>query len=158
MWECWRHWGEAGVFSWGSLFMVTCVCACPGASYLGRIGLRDILAMARTHFTILICSRGEWILLHVIPIRRLHQLLIRNPGLETKPRIYRILTPSAFNTIRAYYTFVHASTQSATTEARKNGIFPWRGVRRQPKPDDHSHLWKYVVLAELGDKLETLLK
>ena len=81
MWECWRHWGEAGAFSWGSLFMVTCVCACPGASYLGRIGLRGILAMARTHFTILICSRAEWILLRVIPIRRLHQLLIRNPGL-----------------------------------------------------------------------------
>ena len=88
----------------------------------------------------------------------LHHPLIRNAGLKAHSRIYRILTPSAIDTKPAFYRFVTASTKSATTEARNKSIYSWWGVQRQPKPDDHSQLWEFVVPAELADTLETFLK
>ena len=111
-----------------------------------------------THFAILISSGAEWVPLQDIPIRHLHHPLIRNPGLEAQQRIYRILTPSSIDTKPAFYRFVNASTESATTEARNNSMFLWRSVQHQPKPNDHSHLREYAVPAELVDELETFLK
>ena len=111
-----------------------------------------------THFAIVIFSGAEWIPLQDIPIRHLHHPLICNPRLEAQPRIHRLLIPLVIDTKSAVYRFVNASTESATTEARKNSTFPWPGAQRQTKLDDHSHLWEYKVLAEVADILETFLE
>ena len=120
---------------------------------IARVSMWDVRMVA-----CLLSSTGEWLPYQELPIRYLQNPNVFNPQVEVPPRTYRVLVPSAIDRRTQFYRFVNSSTDDASSVARRNSVFPWKGPTRIAAPDDTSYLWEYQIAQVLHDRMQAFLE
>ena len=108
-------------------------------------------------FAILLSSGTKWMPLQDILIRHMQRPMVRDPGRDEPQHVHRLLTPCEVETKPAFYRDVNSSTESSITQAKMNGVFPWRSANKLPRPNDTCELWEYAVPIDLADRFQNFL-
>ena len=106
----------------------------------------------------LLSSTAQWLPYQDLPIRYLQNLNVFNPHVEVPPRTYRVLVPSGIEKRTQFYRFVNSSTDDASSVARRNSVFPWKGATRIAAPVQTSYLWEYQIPQVLHDRMQAFLE
>ena len=96
---------------------------------IARVSMWDVRMVA-----CLLSGTAQWLPYQDLPIRYLQNPNVFNPQVEVPPRTYRLLVPGAIEKRTQFYRFVKSSTDDASSVARHNSVFPWKGATRIAPP------------------------